>query len=232
MQTQATVFSSAVHTPAKTIPGYDRNSPSLDSGLALDEAMLRAGAISSFTRGQEIFADDEPADHIYKVLSGAVCAYKILSDGRRQINAFYLADECFGLEFVDRRSLAAEAISDTRILVVKRTSLMALAGHDAAVARQLFVLAAGELARAQDRVLRLAKTSEERVAGFLLEMAKRSTGNSIDLPMLRQDIADYLGLTIETVSRTLKTLTEYAAIEVSTRHVVLRNRSTLNRING
>jgi CRP/FNR family nitrogen fixation transcriptional regulator len=235
MQTQATAFSASrplvVRNPLPT-PEYRQVSADTENSRALEHAMLRAGAVMSFCRSEEIFGDGEPADHIYRVLAGTVCTYKILRDGRRNINAFYLADGYFALELVDRHSHAAEAISGAKILVVKRAALMVLAGRDPAVARQLLVLTACELARVQDRVLLLAKTAEERVAGFLLEMAKRSKGNSIELPMLRQDIADYLGLTIETVSRTLKLLKDHAAIEVSTRQVVLLNRSTLSRING
>ena len=95
-------------------------------------------------------------------------------------------------------------------------------------------MTAGELQRAQDHIMLLIKTAQERVAGFLLEMAARgaSTGE-IELPMSRQDIADYLGLTIETVSRTLTQLEKSAAIAVPTsRRIVLRNRAALNRMNG
>jgi CRP/FNR family nitrogen fixation transcriptional regulator len=98
----------------------------------------------------------------------------------------------------------------------------------------LFALTARELRRVQDRILLLVKSAQERVAGFLLEMAKRACGgNAIDLPMSRQDIADYLGLTIETVSRTLTSLETAATIDVPTsRRIVLRNRSALSRMNG
>ena len=120
------------------------------------------------------------------------------------------------------------------MLVIKRSALTALAGCDAAVARQLFALTSYELRRMQDRVLLLIKSAQERVASFLLEMADRAAaGNVVELPMSRQDIADYLGLTIETVSRTLTCLESSAAIEVpSSRRIVLRNRSALNRLNG
>jgi CRP/FNR family transcriptional regulator, nitrogen fixation regulation protein len=215
------------------IPEYHQHHANREGSQALERAMLHTGVIVSFSRGEDIFGDDDPADKVYKVLTGTVCTYKILSDGRRQIGEFYLPNDSFGLENVSRRSHSAAAITDGKILVTKRAALMALAGHDPAVARQLLILTAFELARAQDRVLLLAKTAEERVAGFLIDMTKRLPArNLIELPMLRQDIADYLGLTIETVSRTLKLLKDHSAIDVSTRKVMVRNHSTLSRING
>ena len=112
--------------------------------------------------------------------------------------------------------------------------MVALAARDNDVARQMWELTARELQRAQDRILVLIKSAQERVAGFLLEMADRaSVGGAVELPMSRQDIADYLGLTIETVSRTLTHLEKSATIELPTsRRVVLRNRSALTRLNA
>jgi CRP/FNR family transcriptional regulator, nitrogen fixation regulation protein len=200
----------------------------------LHQSMQLMGATMSYPRNTEIFGENEAADYLYKVVSGAVRTYKILSDGRRQVGGFYRPGDIFGLEFADEHTLSAEAISDTKVLVIKRSALNALAGRNASVASQLFTLTARELRRAQDRVLLLIKSAQERVAGFLLEMAQRSSGgNAIDLPMSRQDIADYLGLTIETVSRTLSSLETAATIEVPTsRRIVLRNRSALCRLNG
>jgi CRP-like cAMP-binding protein len=196
--------------------------------------MQLMGAVIGYPRNTEIFGENEPAEYLYKVVSGSVRTYKILSDGRRQIGGFYMPGDVFGLEFADEHSMSAEAISETKILVIKRGALNALAGRDAAVARQLFALTGRELGRVQDRIMLLIKSAQERVASFLLEMAERASGsNSIDLPMSRQDIADYLGLTIETVSRTLTSLECAAAIEVpSSRRIVLRNRSALRRLNG
>ena len=192
------------------------------------------GAVMSFPRNTEIFGESEAADYLYKVVSGGVRTYKILSDGRRQIGGFYLPGEIFGLEFADEHTCSAEAITDAKVLVIKRKAVMALADRNAAVARELFALTARELRRTQERVLLLIKSAQERVASFLLEMAERGlAGNAIVLPMSRQDIADYLGLTIETVSRTLTALESCAAIEVpSSRRIVLRNRSALNRMHG
>jgi CRP/FNR family transcriptional regulator, nitrogen fixation regulation protein len=201
---------------------------------SLDESLHLMGATMSYSRNTEIFGENEPADYVYKVISGSVRTYNILSDGRRQIGGFYMPGDIFGIEFDGDHTSAAEAINETKVLVVKRSALEALAGRDPSVARELYALTARELRRVQDRILLLIKSAQERVAGFLLEMAQRATGgNAIDLPMSRQDIADYLGLTIETVSRTLTSLETSATIEVPTsRRIVLRNRPALSRMNG
>jgi CRP/FNR family nitrogen fixation transcriptional regulator len=200
----------------------------------LGQSMRLMGAVMSFPRNTEIFGENEPADYVYRVVSGNVRTYKILNDGRRQVGGFYLPGDTFGLQFADEHTFSAEAITDAKVLVVKRSALTALAGRDAAIGRELFAVTGRELRRVQDRVLLLVKSAQERVAGFLLEMAERAcTGNIVELPMSRQDIADYLGLTIETISRTLTGLENVAAIEVPTsRRIVLRNRSALNRMNG
>jgi len=192
------------------------------------------GAPMSFRRNAEIYGENEPADYLYKVLSGAVRTCRVLADGRRQIGAFYMPGDVFGIETADRHAFSAEAISDTKVLVIKRSALSTLAARDNEVAHQLWTLTACELKRAQDHILVLIKTAEERVVGFLLEMASRSRdSDQIELPMSRQDIADYLGLTIETVSRTLTHLEHTALIELPTsRRVVLRNRASLGRLNG
>ena len=168
------------------------------------------------------------------MISGTVRTYKVLNDGRRQIGAFYLPGDIFGLEIGEHHTFSAEAIVDCKVLVIKRSTLVALAARDNEVARQLWTMTAGELQRAQDHIMLLIKTAQERVAGFLLEMAKRSSAvTEVDLPMSRQDIADYLGLTIETVSRTLTQLENSAAISVPTsRRIVLRNRAALSRLNA
>jgi CRP-like cAMP-binding protein len=188
------------------------------------------GAVMTYPRNVEIFGENEPAEYLYKVVSGSVRTYKILGDGRRQVGGFYLPGDIFGLEFADEHALSAEAISDAKVLVVKRSALNTLAGRDRLVAQQLFALIGRELHRVQDRILLLIKNARERVASFLLEMAERaSENNTIELPMSRQDIADYLGLTIETVCRTLSALETASAIEVSasSRRIVLRDRAAL-----
>jgi CRP/FNR family transcriptional regulator, nitrogen fixation regulation protein len=207
--------------------------PSLSS-RALTGQIELMGAAMPFARNAEIYGENERAEYLYKVLSGSVRTYKVLNDGRRQIGAFYLPGDIFGLEVGDEHTFAAEAIVDCKVLVIKRSALVALAARDSSVARQLWATTAGELQRAQEHIMLLIKTAQERVAGFLLEMSKRVPGaNEVNLPMSRQDIADYLGLTIETVSRTLTQLENAAAIAVPTsRRIVLRNRVALSRLNS
>jgi CRP/FNR family transcriptional regulator, nitrogen fixation regulation protein len=192
------------------------------------------GATMPFSRNSEIYGENEPADYLYKVVSGAVRTYKVLIDGRRQIGAFYLPGDIFGLEIGAEHSFSAEAITDCRIIVIKRSAVVALAARDNEVAQEMWALTARELQRMQAHVLVLIKSAQERVASFLLEMAERApAAGVVELPMSRQDIADYLGLTIETVSRTLTHLEKTAAIEVPTsRRILLRNRSALNRLNA
>jgi CRP/FNR family nitrogen fixation transcriptional regulator len=192
------------------------------------------GATMPFGRNAEIYGENERADYLYKVISGSVRTYKVLNDGRRQIGAFYLPGDLFGLEIGNEHAFSAEAITDCKVLVIKRNALVALAAHDSDVARKLWTMTAGELQRAQSHIMLLIKTAQERVAGFLLEMSARaSVGNEVELPMSRQDIADYLGLTIETVSRTLTQLESAATIAVpSSRRIVLRNRGALSRLNS
>ena len=198
----------------------------------LTQTMHLMGAVMSHPRNSEIFGEGEAAEYLYKVMSGCVRTYKTLNDGRRQIGGFYLPGEVFGLSFDNEHTVSAEAIAECKVLVIKRSAINALAGHDLAIARELFMLTGRELRSAQDRVILLIKSAQERVAGFLLEMASRTAAdNDVELPMSRQDIADYLGLTIETVSRTLTALECSAAIELPTsRHIVLRNRAALNRL--
>jgi CRP/FNR family transcriptional regulator, nitrogen fixation regulation protein len=201
---------------------------------ALAGSIEMMGASMSFSRNAEIYGENEPADYLYKIISGSVRTYKVLSDGRRQIGAFYLPGDMFGLEMGEEHSFSAEAVSDAKVLVIKRSAVMALAARDSDIARQLWALTGRELGRVQSHILLLIKTAQERVVSFLLEMAARTpANNAVELPMSRQDIADYLGLTIETVSRTLTHLENTAAIELPTsRRIVLRNRIALGRLNG
>jgi len=162
----------------------------------------------NYKKGNEIFGEKESADYVYQIVTGAARSYKLLSDGRRQIGAFHLVGDIFGLEIGSDHRFTAEAIVDTTVRLMKRRSLELVAESDLMVARNLLSMTTSNLRHAEDHMLLLGrKTSLERVAAFLMEMDKRSTAAGIlALPMCRRDIADYLGLTLETVSRALSRL--------------------------
>ena len=176
-------------------------------GMASPESQVTLNEYT-YRKGTEIYGEKEPADYVYQVKIGAVRSYKLLSDGRRQIGAFHLVGDIFGLENGSEHRFTAEAIVDTTVRLVKRRSLELVAESDAMVARNLLTMTTNNLQHAEDHMLLLGrKTSLERVAAFLIEMDKRLTAADVmALPMCRRDIADYLGLTLETVSRALSRL--------------------------
>lgn len=196
------------------------------------DSIAPMGAPMLYARNTEIYGEGEQTEYVYQVVSGAIRTYKILNDGRRQIGAFYLPGDVFGLEIGEQHELSAEAVVNSTVSVIKRSALTSLASCDGRVAHQLWELTARELRRAQKHVLLLVRTAQERVASFLLEMADRTADSTlVELPMSRQDIADYLGLTIETVSRTLTLLEGQAAIALpSARCVHLKNERQLRKL--
>jgi CRP/FNR family transcriptional regulator, nitrogen fixation regulation protein len=198
-------------------------------GLARAEVILSE---FKYNRGAEIFGEAEPADYVYQVIEGAVRSYKLLSDGRRQIGAFHLVGDIFGLENGQVHRFTAEAIVDTTVRLAKWVSLEHVARTDALVARDLLSMTTSNLQHAEDHMLLLGrKTSLERVAAFLLEMDQRLTAAGVmALPMNRRDIADYLGLTLETVSRALSCLHGKGILDFlgqTQRQIVLRDRLKL-----
>ncbi|MET0705655.1 MAG: helix-turn-helix domain-containing protein [Tardiphaga sp.] len=188
-----------------------------------------------YRKDEEIFGESEPTEYVYQVVRGSVRTYKLLADGRRQIGSFHLPGDIFGLEYGARHRLTAEAIVETEVRLIPRRSLENAANADAQVARTLWNVTAGELRHAEDHMLLLGcKTALERVAAFLLEMDRRLAAAAlVALPMCRRDIGDYLGLTLETVSRALSQLHEQGVLDFSgARQVVIRNRQRLRDING
>ena len=175
-----------------------------------------AGATTKYVRGREIHGEAQDAKFIYKVVSGAVRRQRLLSDGRRQIESFHLPGDFFGFESGPTYRLTAEAIVDTLTVIFDRRALERFAIRDARTARQLWKLAVRELDHAVDHMLLLGrKTALERVSDFLLEMdARMGTTGGTELPMQRRDIADYLGLTVETVSRTISRLEREGVVEL------------------
>lgn len=192
-----------------------------------------AGVIAteySYRKDEEIYGEGEPAEYVYQVIRGAVRTYKLLNDGRRQIGAFLLPGDVFGLDSGSAHRLTAEAIVDTTVRLVKRHNLEVAAGSNVKVAHNLWTMTASELRHAEDHMLLLGrKTAMEKVATFLLEMDRRlAKAGMMALPMCRRDIGDYLGLTLETVSRTLSQLSDQGVLVFSSaRQIVLRNRQRL-----
>jgi CRP/FNR family nitrogen fixation transcriptional regulator len=206
------------------------------ASAGVDEALFPArhpGLVATeftYGRNESIYGEGEPAEYVYQVIRGGVRSYKLLNDGRRQIGAFHLPGDVFGLESGSAHRLTAEAIVETTVRMVKRRALEAAAKSDVEVACTLWRMTATELRHAEDLMLLLGrKTAAERVATFLLEMDRRiSTAGMFALPMGRGDIADYLGLTLETVSRTLSQLHADGVLGFSgARQITLRNRSRL-----
>src|SRR5262245_34877802 len=200
----------------------------------LASSVAQMGVPMLYARDSEIHGEGEEAEYVYQVASGAVRHYTILNYGRRQIGAFYLPGDIFGLEIGEAHELSAEAVCNCTVAVIKRSSLTGLAERDAGIAQALWSVTARELKRARKHMLLLVRTAQERVASFLLEMADRTRASGqVDLQMPRRDIADYLGLTIETVSRTLTQLESQAAIALpSARRVQLTNLRELRRMDS
>jgi len=221
-------------TAAVKSPTYIRPSAPVCTNASSESPLRLMGATMRFARSTEVFGEDEPAEYLYQVISGAVQTYRMLGDGRRQVTAFYLPGEIFGVEADNVHRCSAEAIADSQLVVVKRSSVMAHAERERDLSRQLWMLTVRELQRVQQHTMVLIKSAEERVAGFLLEMAGRySASGAVELPMTRQDIADYLGLTIETVSRTFTQLVHSGAISLeSSRRVQFRDRAALHRLDA
>lgn len=216
----------AVAFKSSPVPPSDYMDAGALETVPLGEVM---GVRMHFDRDEEIFGEDEPAQHVYRVLSGAVRTIRMLSDGRRQIVEFHLPGDVFGLDGEVRHALGAEAVGETVLQVVRRSTFLNNGMEGAGSAMQVLL---HKFLRAQAHMLLLGRhTACERVAAFLLDFQGRTEGSTVDLPMSRQDIADYLGLTIETVSRTFTQLQSANLIDLeSCRRVILRNVAALERI--
>ena len=192
----------------------------------------------TYRQGTQIFGEAEPAEYIYQLSKGAVRSYTLLSDGRRQINAFHLPGDIFGVEIGPTHRFTADAIVDTTVrLAGRRIQLEEQARGNTRVTNNVLKLITKNLQHADDHMLLLGrKTSLEKVAAFLIEMDGRLTEAGVMiLPMNRRDIADYLGLTLETVSRALSTLKDQDAIDFigqTQREIVLLDRSKLTDLDS
>jgi CRP/FNR family transcriptional regulator, nitrogen fixation regulation protein len=195
-----------------------------------DQFGQRIGVIKSFARKNEIVREGDPHKHVYEVISGTVCTCKALKNGRRQIAGFYFAGDVFGLEAAETHNLTAQAITDAKVRLVKKQQLNSLATSNSTTANRLLWLTSTELARQQELILLLSRSARERVIYFLVAMAERvSIKDRMVLPMARTDIADYLALTLETVSRVFWELERRGGIELSGRRNVMLRSGSANK---
>jgi CRP/FNR family nitrogen fixation transcriptional regulator len=166
------------------------------------------GTTVTVARGSELFAEGDDADALYQVRSGVLRLCKMLPDGRRQIEQFVLPGDLVGFEAGILHNATAEAVTDCVVIRYRRSRVETIAATDPRLARNILGLAIKQLSDAQRRLVLLGRnTAMERLAFFILEMMERTdTAKCVNLPMPRPDIADYLGLTTETVSRLFTTL--------------------------
>jgi CRP/FNR family nitrogen fixation transcriptional regulator len=211
------------------------NTPSGADGApatsALTAAFERLGSHMTYAHETEVYAQDDEVEMLYRLVRGVVRTTRVNVDGRRQVGDFYYAGDIFGLEPGPDHRFAAEALTDCEVIVVRRNAVRAFAG-DAALDRAILEATAREMERLQDHVVMLGrKSARERVACFLISVEQRQAEVQVELAMGRQDMADYLGLTIETVSRMLTQLQGDAIVSFpSPRRFEVRKRGALEAL--
>jgi len=197
----------------------------------LDKSELDALAVISIDvtkkAKQTICSEDDAAEYLYNIRRGAVRISKMLSDGRRQITGFLFAGDFFGLSCGDKYSYTAEAITDVELCRFQRAKIIDVFQQIPKLNQRVFEMTRTELQSTHEQMLLLGrKTAQEKLCSFLLDMAKKSrrqgglAENEVTLPMSRSDIADYLGLTMETVSRQFTNLNKRGLIELDGAHRV------------
>jgi len=170
--------------------------------------------------GDALIRQGDEAAHLFNISSGSVRVYRLLPDGRRQITGFLFAGDFVGLGAGDRYAFSVEAIEDATLCRFRKREYLALIRERPTLEAALLERATHELAAAQKQMLLLGrKTARERVASFLFDLpdldpVRPSDEGHVRLPMTRTEIADYLGLTIETVSRELTRLKSTGLIEI------------------
>ena len=214
----------------RTLPSPTLNPAPRD---ALD-LLEQFGTTVTVHHDREIHAEGDPADYCYRILSGCVRTVKLMEDGRRQIGEFLVAGDMFGFDTLGTYVFAAEAVSDVVLRRFPRRMVDALAESNLGLTRRLRDMTVVSLQTAHSRLLLLGrKTASERIASFLLEMAERLPGRHahvVDLPMGRMDVADHLGLTIETVCRILALLRREGMIGIERGRITIRDEAALQQM--
>ncbi|WP_342363989.1 helix-turn-helix domain-containing protein [Terrarubrum flagellatum] len=190
----------------------------------------------SFAAKETLFVQGEAADAVYSLTSGVARLYKIMPDGRRQIVGFGLPGDFLGLAMRDRYGFSVDAVTEVSACRFARGAYSNFVDDHPTLLRRLHEFATHELTLAQDQMLLLGRrNAEEKLASFLISMRERwaklgEPSITVELPMSRQDIADFLGLTIETVSRTFTKLAKRKIIAVVPGGVRLVNLAHLETI--
>lgn len=186
---------------------------------------LATGRARTIDAREHLFCEGDRATHVYQVELGHICVFRIMPDGRRQVIDFAYPGDFVGLGALDVHIANAQATTRTRVRCIPIAVLHDVAGRDATLGRSLYEALSFELLAAREHLFTVSQcTATERVAAFLLALSRRNARRQEDpteivLPMTRTDIADFLGLTIETVSRTLSKFRAEGVIEIE--HCVL-----------
>lgn len=194
--------------------------------------------VERLAAGQSLFFEGDAAKHLFEVVEGSLRIFKIISDGRRVITGFLHAGDIIGVSLKDRYLYSAETVTDTRIRRISRKSFDAEVANSPDLRPEVFARLCDEMAAAQEQMVLLSrKNAEERVCSFLrkelLRVCEERADLVIELPMTRLDIADYLGLTIETVSRTMTKLNNKGIVAPAGRHSIrILKRSALTQLAG
>lgn len=187
-------------------------------------------------KGEAIFREGDEAGFLFNITAGVVKLSKLLSDGRQQITGFLFPGDFLGFAFLNRYGCTAEAVTGVRLCQFPRRAFEALLDDFPALEREMLQRASHELAAAQEQMLLLGrKSAEERLATFLQMMAERIGGpdGAFELPMSREEIADFLGLTVETISRTMTRLRKGGVLALpSPQQVVLLDQAGLAAASG
>ncbi len=192
-------------------------------GSLEEHELAQMSAIVSYLElgpGDPLFDEGEPADYVFNVTAGVVKIYKLLADGRRQMTGFLFPGDFLGLANEETYAYSAEAVTHAALCRFPRRKLERLLERYPKMEHRLLGMASHELAVAQEQMLLLGrKTAREKIASFLLMLSRRAVqrgqnGDPVAVPMSRNDIGDYLGLTTETVSRTFTQLKQGGSISL------------------
>ncbi|HWV81138.1 MAG TPA: helix-turn-helix domain-containing protein [Hyphomicrobiaceae bacterium] len=234
----AIVLNQAFAAPP-SIAGFDPGRARHTAGRGQESGAIEQAGLVHLSNREDLFLEGDEASHVYEVMSGVVCLYRIMPDGGRHILAFRFPGDIVGLCSPANYGYNAQAVGDARVRRISRAGLERMIDERADFARKLLRMAAAELNAMRDHLTCLAsKSAEAKVADFLLMLIERSTARAgadvvVDLPMTRTDIGDYLGLTIETVSRTISKMRRSGIIDLPrTTRVVVRSEERLAELAG